>query len=315
MQSVSDRAGAGTRSHRRLNDAQDDSRQGGESNELIEYEPVKRALPMPAVRAGPRAVHLGHRAGAQRSALSSATRSTSCWRSTTTRAASRSWSPTAARPTRRARSSPATPGGIRRSGCWTTQAGCRVRAATSPSAPLAARSCSWWTAIAPGRPVAPGRGGVGLRAQRGRLPGPAAAARRDRRERFPAGRRRRAGVAAGPPSRFAHLLRPRGLRAAAERGRRLSPLGVREGRPVRRGVRRLRGRGVQPPRRRRRPALLLHAARRRELLSARHAGRPVPADDALRPRPRPAAAQAPRHVFAAGLPAGGVPVRRRCWGR
>ncbi len=60
-----------------------------------------------------------------------------------------------------------------------------------------------------------------------------------------------------------------GFVPAAERGHRLSPRRLRDGRPVRRDVRRLRGRGVQSSRGAGRPALLVHAARARALLSAR----------------------------------------------
>src|SRR5262249_14486232 len=76
-----------------------------------------------------------------------------------------------------------------------------------------------------------------------------------------AGRRRRPLEPAGAPPRLVHLLVGRGVRAAAERGGRLLPQRVRAGRPVRRVVRRLRGRRVQPPRGPSRAALLLYPPR------------------------------------------------------
>ena len=75
------------------------------------------------------------------------------------------------------------------------------------------------------------------------------------------GDRGRPVVVAGASPRLVHLLVRRTVRPRQERRGRLPPPRLRPGGPVRRVVRRLRGRRAQPPDRPGRPALLLHARR------------------------------------------------------
>ena len=268
-------------------------------------------------------VHLGHRAGAQRGGVHRRHAGATAGPGLRPATASRSWSPTAARPT-----APATiVGGA------ATAATRNLRLLDNPGR-LSSAGRNVAVAAPRGddrpadrRPLRSGqsalsrRPGRRLRPQRRRLRGPAAAAGRDRRDAAAAGHRRGPGVAAGPSSR------PRTstptARASCRRRAWPSPIAARCSSRSACSTRR------STPARTwssttASPGPACAASSRRAcgcaITRGRTLGRPVPADGALRPRPGAAAAQASGHVLAAGLRAGGVPggvlaraaVRRLC---
>ena len=228
--------------------------------------------------------------------------------------ASRSSSPTAARPTPPPRSC---------GGCWRRPTPtCRsldnprrlvdagrnvaVRAARGDIVVVVDGHCQL------DNPTLPRRPGRRVRPQRGRLRRPAAAARRPRRapaRSGPCAARVVAGWAT-TPTRTSTRRRGHSCRRRASP----SPTAARSstGSGCSTSVRRLRGRGVQPPPRPGRAALL-HAARQGALPPARQPRRPVPPDGPLRPGPGArCSASTPTRFPLRLLVPGGLP-RRRCW--